>query len=270
MQDFIIQTKANIWYGSFPLLEKFGFLNAFSCRLHGASDLADGMLNLALHTGDAQDKVLQNRLAFAQAIGVQADRFTTCAQVHGSKVVRVAQEQVGCGAFSLQDTIAQADALITDLPDVPLLLFFADCVPVLLADKRTGAIGLAHAGWRGTVAEIAAKTISAMQQFFGTRTQDLLAAIGPSIGSCCYEVDDFVYNQARKYQSYFLAKGNGKYQMDLWGINKQQLLDCGVSEDNIAVAGVCTAHNAEIFCSYRAENGHTGRMGVCLCRAEKK
>jgi YfiH family protein len=224
-----------------------------------------GTLNLALHVGDAVEKVLRNRRAFAKALDVNAERFTTCQQVHGSKVVRVTEELIGSGAVDFANTIADTDALITNIPDVPLLLFYADCVPVLLADVETGAVGLAHAGWRGTVANIGAKTLAAMVEAFGTKPQNVLVAIGPSIGACCYEVDDFVRDQASGYEEFFAAKGGGKYQLDLWGMNVKQLVEAGVPQDNISVAGVCTNDNVDLFCSYRAEQGKTGRMGVCLC-----
>ena len=265
MEKFIITQKNNIWYGTFPALEEAGFVNACSCRLHGESDVVEGTLNLALHVGDDVEKVLRNRKAFAKAIGVDANRCTTCQQVHGSKVVQVTKELVGSGAIDFSNTIADTDALITNLPDVPLMLFYADCVPVLLADLETGAIGLAHAGWRGTVANIGAKTLAAMGEAFGTKPENVLAAIGPSIGACCYEVDDFVRDQASGYEEFFASKGGGKYQLDLWGMNAKQLQEAGVPEENIIIAGVCTNDNVELFCSYRAEQGKTGRMGVCLC-----
>ena len=266
MENFIITQKDNIWFGSFPLLSEAGFLNACSCRLHGASTVAAATLNLALHVGDEAQLVLANRRHFAAALGVQAECFTTCAQVHGSEVAVVDAKLVGAGALALSDTIAGTDALITQLPDVPLLLFFADCVPVLLADDKSGAVGLAHAGWRGTVAGIAKKTVAAMQQQFGTQPEDVLAAIAPSIGACCYEVDDFVRDKAGGYEEFFapVAGKPGKYMLDLWGYNKKELLEAGVLPEHIAIAGVCTAHNHELFCSYRAEAGKTGRMGVCL------
>ena len=265
MEKFIITQKNNIWYGMFPVLTETGFVHGCSCRKSGESDIVAGTLNLALHVGDDVEKVLRNRKAFAEALGVNADRFTTCQQVHGSKVVRVTEELIGSGAKDFSNTIADTDALITNIPDVPLLLFYADCVPVLLADVETGAVGLAHAGWRGTVANIGAKTLAAMVEAFGTKPENVLVAIGPSIGACCYEVDDFVRDQARGYEEFFATKGGGKYQLDLWGMNSKQLQEVGVPAENITIAGVCTNDNVDLFCSYRAEQGKTGRMGVCLC-----
>lgn len=264
--DFRLTSYNNIWFGYFDRFEQAGFTTACSCRLHGESDIVPGTLNLALHVRDNPQKVLRNRQKFAAAIDVKPERFTTCAQVHGSNVQVITEDRIGSGALSFADTVPETDALITNLPDVPLLLFYADCVPVLLADPKTGVIGLAHAGWRGTAAQIAKKTVAAMQETFGVQPEDLLAAIGPSIGDCCYEVDDVVRSQMEEYANCFTEKCNGKYWLDLWQVNRQQLMEAGVALSNISTAGICTNHNPELFCSYRYENGKTGRMGVCLCR----
>ena len=158
-KDFKLTSRNNIWFGYFYDFEKAGFTTACSCRFHGESDLVPGTLNLALHVGDNPKKVLRNRGKFAAAIGVKPERFTTCAQVHGNNVQVITENLIGSGAFSCADTIPETDALITNLADVPLVLFYADCVPVLLADPETGVIGLAHAGWRGTAAQIEKKTV---------------------------------------------------------------------------------------------------------------
>ena len=275
-QDFVLQMQDGIWWGTFPRFAGAGFLTACSCRLHGSGTLVPGTLNLALHVGDDPDRVRADRQRFANAIGVDAARFTTCAQVHGSRGEVVTADKVGSGALALQDgvldgrpvrgTLAETDALITDLPDVPLLLFYADCTPVLLADPVTGAMGLAHAGWRGTAAEIAKKTVAALVEHFAVRPENLLAAIGPSIGPCCYEVDDGVRDRMPGYMEFFRSRGNGRYLLDLWGVNRRQLEEAGVPAARIVTAGVCTEDNHELFCSYRFEKGKTGRMGVCLCR----
>ncbi len=266
MQSFIIENRNNIWLGSFPLITAAGFINGCSCRLHGESELVPGNLNLALHVGDAAEKVSANRQLFADALGVDALRFTTCQQVHGGKIKVITEKEAGSGATNYDESIAGVDALITEISNIPLLLFYADCVPVILADPKTGAIGIVHAGWRGTVTGIAGKTAKTMQDSFGSCAGDLLAAIGPSIGICCYEVDDFVHQKAIGYEDCFIPSGQGKYKLDLWKMNTKQLIEAGLMQENIAVAGICTCHNNELFFSYRAEQGITGRMGVCICR----
>lgn len=272
MEKFILTQKNNIWFGSYPRLTAAGFTNACSCRVHGESALIHGLFNLALHVGDEKELVLANRRKFAAALGVNPKRFTTCAQVHGSKICVVTEPLVGAGALDYATTVASTDSLITNLEDVPLMLFYADCVPVLLADTVTGAIGLAHAGWRGTVAGIAAETVAAMKKNFGSSGKNIIAAIGPSIGGCCYEVDDKVRVQADDWQEFFnpVPGIEGKYLFDLWGCNRRQLELAGIPYQNIISPGICTAHNSELFCSYRAEHGKTGRMGVCICRKSNK
>ncbi len=265
MTNFSLRQQKNIWWGEFAHLQAAGFINGCSCRLHGESSIVPGSLNLALHVGDDRELVLRNRAKFAAALGVNAMRFTTCAQVHGCQVRLVEENLVGSGALDYAATIAGTDALITGLKGVPLLLFYADCVPVLLADPVRQVIGVAHAGWRGTVAGIAAKTVQQMQLCCGSNPRDILAGIGPSIGACCYEVDDKVRDQALAYSEFFRPRGAGKYLLDLQGINRQQLLQAGLEPEHVQDAGVCTADNKELFFSYRQEQGHTGRMGACLC-----
>lgn len=264
--SFRLRRSGKVWLGEFAALTEAGFINGCSCRLHGTSDLIAGGLNLALHVGDKIEAVVANRRLYADALKVDADKFTTCAQVHGNKIVAVTKDMVGSGAVDYTDTIADTDALITDLPEVPLLLFYADCVPVLLADTQTGAIGLAHAGWRGSVTEIALKTALKMQKHYGCKGENMLAAIGPSIGSCCYEVDDMVLLEGLKYRECFSLNKNGKYRLDLWLMNRLQLEKAGLPSNNIYCAETCTYDNKELFFSYRAEQGKTGRMGVSICR----
>lgn len=266
MDNLIIRKKNNIWFATFPLFEEHGVINACSCRLHGLSDIKKGTLNLALHVGDDEKKVLHNRKLFADAIGADASKFTTCEQVHGSQIAVVSEKEIGAGAFSLAESISKTDALVTNLRQVPLLLFYADCVPILLYDAKNKVIALVHAGWRGTVAEIAAKTIRVMQERFSSNPTDILAAIGPSVGSCCYEVDYKVLNCAQGYEQFFKpVKGkHGHYLLNLWDYNAIVLQKAGILTEHLVFANICTAHNYELFFSYRAEEGKTGRMGVCL------
>lgn len=264
MNGFTLHNQQNIWYGSFAEFDKLGFGNAFSCRLHGESKLLPCGFNLALHVGDDAELVLNNRRAYAAVLGLDAAKFTTCEQVHGSNIAVVDEALVGSGALAYAEAIKSADALVTNLPQVPLLLFFADCVPIIFADPVTGSIGLAHAGWRGTVADIAQKTVFKMQEAFGAKPQDIIAAVGPCIGKCCYEVDNTVYKAGQKHAECFTPKDNEKYMADLPQWNRLSLLEAGVLPQHIYTAGICTECNKELFFSYRAENGKTGRMGVTI------
>lgn len=264
MNGFALHNEKNIWYGSFAEFDKLGFGNAFSCRLHGKSALVPTGLNLALHVGDDAGLVLQNRRTYAGALGLDAAKFTTCEQVHGSNVAVIDEALIGSGALAYADAVKNTDALVTNLPKVPLLLFFADCVPIIFADPVTASVGLAHAGWRGTVADIAQKTVFKMQEAFGAKPQDIIAGIGPCIGKCCYEVDNAVYEAGKKHAECFTEKGGGKYMADLPRWNSLSLLEAGMLPQHIYTAGICTECNKEMFFSYRAENGKTGRMGVTI------
>mgnify|MGYP000526744839 CR=1 FL=1 len=156
---------------------------------------------------------------------------------------------VGAGATTLADTIKDTDALVTNLANVPLLLFFADCVPLLFADERQGVCAVAHAGWRGTVAQIGRKTVEAMQQSFGSCPEDIIAAIGPSIGQCCYEVDDLCAARLQDTSSFLRPEQKSPASI-CWicgGITARCLLDAGLKAGNILTAGVCTEHNHEMF-----------------------
>lgn len=256
-----------VWYGWFSHFNSATVAHAVSTRLGGRSQAPFATLNLGLHTGDAEDAVRLNRKMFCQATGIELSKVVTAEQVHGSRVMLVEAADAGKGAYEFGDALAAADALITNTPDLPLLLFFADCVPVLIVDPVNKAIGVSHAGWKGTVAKIAQKTVLAMRDHFGTRPQECLVGIAPSIGPCCYEVDDVVASQCKAQFEHWQAmlKPEGeKWRLNLWLANQIQLAEIGVLTRNIEISGVCTACNTSLFFSYRAERGLTGRIGAVI------
>ena len=266
MERFHLIFSKGLWLGTFSHFEKQSLRHAVSTRVGGSSKFPFASLNLALHTGDEPDAVRENRLCFARAVGAPAQWLTTAEQVHGDMVFVVRQEHAGLGAAEYSQAIAGADALVTNVPDIPLLLFFADCVPVLIADPVKRAIAVSHAGWKGTVAAIAAKTIQAMVREYGTNPADCLAAIGPSIGPCCYEVSDNVIEKMQDFSYWrdLITDHGASRHLDLWEANRRQLLAAGLAEENIVVSKVCTACNTELYFSYRAENGSTGRIGALI------
>jgi hypothetical protein len=166
-----------------------------------------------------------------------------------------------------QTAIPDTDALITAEQGIPLMLFFADCVPVLIFDPVGKAVAAVHAGWKGTVASIGQKAVLAMQERFGTRPEDCLAAIGPSIGPCCYEVDQPVVEALEQafpwWEDLIIPRGE-RWMLDLWEANRRQLEAIGVHKRNIEISGVCTSCNTELFYSHRAEKGKTGRFGAII------
>lgn len=197
----------------------------------------------------------------ADAIG--ASRIVTLTQVHGRGAVVVRRGKPPSGPAR-----PEGDILVSDDPAVAIAVRAADCVPVLLADPRTGAVAAVHAGWRGTAAGAATAAVQAMRDAFGTSPPDLLAAIGPSIGACCYEVGPEIAD-------HFLAAGHGpddvarwfrtpayasKPRLDTWAANRDQLQRAGVRAENIHACGLCTASHLDVFPSYRAERERAGRL----------
>ena len=161
--------------------------------------------------------------------------------------------------------IPHVDALITNAPGVPLLLQFADCVPILFYDRRQSAIGIAHAGWRGTVGKVATHTVRALGEAFGSQARDLVACIGPSIGPCCYTIGADVQTRVREafpHADALLTRPNGAIHFDLWEANARQLRELGVGE--VEVAKICTADHTEDWYSWRREQGHTGRFAALI------
>jgi hypothetical protein len=266
MSDFILKQKNGIWYGVFPRLEAINIVHAFTCRMHGQSDITVGGLNMALHVGDDKDKVLANRHKVATALDFNLNRATTCAQVHGNNIVSVTEENMGSGATNFAETIRDADGLVTNINRAPLMLFYADCVPIILIDTKGESIAVVHAGWRGSISDIAAKAVDIMIRDYGALSENILAAIGPSIGACCYEVDEVVWNAAPKYHDCFVPTTPGHWHFNLWQVNRLQLEAKGVLSNNILCAEVCTFDNKELFFSYRAEKGKTGRLAAIAYR----
>ncbi len=268
MGEFVLKLGGNkVWYGIFTSFAARGIQHGISTRLGGYSTAPFASLNLGLHVEDKPEVVWHNRQLFCQAVGLEPDKVVTTEQIHGDVVRLVTAADAGHGCRHYHEAIKGTDALITNTPGLPLMLFFADCVPVLIADPVSRAIGISHAGWKGTVAKIAQKTVLAMQQQFNTNPADCLIGIGPSIGSCCYEVDEAVVSKLktgfRQWEKLVTPK-QGRWLLNLWEANREQLKEIGVEDNNITISQVCTADNTEIFFSHRNECGHTGRFGAII------
>ena len=208
--------------------------------------------------GDSAENVTANFELACQALGVDARRTASCHLVHGNRVLRV-------DAPTSPDSLEQADALVSNTPGLCLTMRFADCAPLLFHDPVTGSIGLAHAGWRGTMQNIMGRVVEAMQHHFDSRPEDIRVVIGPGIGPCCYEVKEDVLAAARisltNPDSLFEPNGTGVY-FNVWAANSQQAQEAGLTE--VTVSRLCTACRTNEFFSHRAENGQTGRFGVFL------
>lgn len=231
-------------------------------------------LNVGLHVGDDPQAVIENRRRVAHALGVELSSFVIPQQVHGGEVQLVTSADRGRGALSSEDAIPGVDALITREAGIVLAVMLADCVPVVVFDPLTPAVGVAHAGWAGTVRHVARNTVDAMRREFGSEPGTLLAGVGPSIGPDSYEVGNAV---AERAQAEFPGAGtvrsqgdgneNGKFLLDLWGCNIADLLDAGLPRERIEVAGLDTFQMPERFFSHRHQQP-TGRfLALAMLRA---
>ena len=265
---YLQQREPSVWTGSFSSFSSEFIVHAISTRFGGVTRAPFDTMDLALHTGDDAALVWKNRQLFCAALGLQAERICTPQQVHGEHILRVTEQDAGRGSRSYEDAIADTDALITDVPELPLLLCFADCTPLLFFDPVHRAVGAAHGGWKGTVQKIAQKTVLRMQQEFGTKPEECLVGIGPAIGPCCYEVGEDVVSRFSKAfpgqeQKLFHRQGQSVH-LSLWEANRLQLTEIGVKIEHIDAADVCTACNSRLFFSYRADNGRTGRIAAII------
>jgi len=242
-----------------------------STRLGGVSREPYASLNVGLGVGDDEEAVLTNRRRLLQAFGLDHERSVWGEQVHGDRVVAVAEADAGRGALDRASAVPAADALVTDVPGLPLCVTVADCVPLAVYDPLNRAVGLAHAGWKGTTAKIALRTVEAMRRAFGSEPAALRAAIGPSIGPQSYEVGSEVVDRVR--DSFGAGAGEllaprpgGRALLDLWQANRLALLEAGLALANVEVAGVSTADRLDSFYSHRAE-GPTGRFCAVIAVA---
>jgi YfiH family protein len=225
---------------------------------------------MGLHVGDQPEHVVANRRKLAEAVNMPFSAWTCAEQVHGNQVCQVFAG--GAGKDNLEDVIAGTDGLFTDKAGILLASFYADCVPLYFLDPASRAIGLAHAGWKGTVSRIAAEMVDALGRQFGTRPQDLLVAMGPSIGGCCYEVDERILSQVQSctgnWEAAVAPSVNERRRMlDLRRLNRMILLETGVDQKNIRSAAWCTSCRTDLFYSHRKEagtKGTTGRMASFL------
>lgn len=264
----LIQLDGVAVYQSELLTNSETVVHAVSTRQGGVSGGPWHSLNLAAHVGDVVEDVVENRRRFCLGLGIDPNTLVTAKQVHGDRVHLVTIADAGFGAKEYDTALDDTDALITNVPGIGLATFYADCVPLMIIDPVHGAIGMAHAGWKGTVAQIGPKTIQAMHQAFGTEAKDCLVAIGPSIGPCCYEVDlpliEVLKTKISFADQVLYPNEKGNWQLDLWETNRRLLVAAGVPTTQVEIAQVCTSCYADILFSYRASGGKTGRIGAIM------
>jgi YfiH family protein len=253
------KTKTEIRFYQFENLDAT-LTQAVYTRLGGISPAPWDGLNLGGTVGDDPERVRENRRLALQAVGCDPKSIYDVWQVHGTEVA-IAQ-----APRPPEEPHLQADIILTNKPEITLMMRFADCVPVLLHDPVRNVIGIAHAGWKGTVNGVAKIGVERMQSNFGSNPGDIRAAIGPSIGPDHYEIGPEVVNQVRQAfgrQAYrLLVDHSGKIHFNLWEANRLVLEEAGVNQ--IELAGICTACHTKDWYSHRAEHGRTGRFGAII------
>lgn len=258
---------ARLEYLTFPLLEQLGIVkHLFTTRLGGVSRGEFASMSLSFTRGDREEDVRANYRRIAKVMGCEPDDMTASHQTHTTNIRRITGKDKGKGIVRERD-YEDVDGLITNEEGIVLVTYYADCVPLYFVDPVHRAIGLAHSGWRGTAGRMGECMVEAMSRNFGSRAQELYAAIGPSICRDCYEVTEEVAVQFTDMLGSSVAvqgKEPGKYQLDLWLSNKMILMQAGIPEEQISVTDICTCHNSEYLFSHRASNGRRGNLGAFL------
>jgi YfiH family protein len=188
-------------------------------------------------------------------------------QTHGDTIRVVTEADIGKGITAESD-IENVDALITNVPGVPMITFYADCVPVFILDPVKKAVGLAHSGWKGTTLKIAVKTIQKMSEVYGTNPKDCLVGIGPSIEMKCFQIKEdaakLFKQNFHNWESFMKKKDEEHYTADLWLAIELMLMEIGVQKQNITISGLCTCCNDDLFFSHRRDKGSTGSLSAII------
>lgn len=241
-------------------LRELGFVtHAFCTRREGVSAGPFASLNFSTSEGDTEECVRGNWDRTAEAFGLSRRQFFNVHQVHGNGVL-----VLDAPAFrTFAGRPLRYDALATDRPGLALCIRTADCVPILLADARKGAVAAVHAGWRGTAAGVAARAVDCFRERFSSDPRDILAAVGPAIGPCCYEVDAPVHRAMEDlgpgHAAFLTPAGPGRWTLDLAAANRFQLLERGLLPERVFLSGACTSCEEERYYSHRRDAGRTGR-----------
>ena len=238
------------------LLPKADVSHGFTSALGGVSR---GRIN-GFRVNDNPDSVRKNYRLVAEDLGLSLDMTVLSKQTHTDNIRVVTREDGGKGITKESD-IEDTDGLICNIPNMALVVFTADCIPILLYDERTKAVGAVHSGWRGTVKKIGARAVEMMCGEFDSRPENIKAAIGPGIGPCCFE---FGNDASQYFEQKYLTKNGDKYLVDIWTMTRDILTESGVPLENIDMSKVCTVCNSDKYYSYRTHRDKTGRQAAII------
>lgn len=265
-----LRERYEIPFLTFEHLENTGMvIHGISTRMGGVSTGDCATMNLSFERDSSEEAVRTNYELLGAAMGFRTDSLVLSQQTHTTNVRVVTEKDRGKGFLKERD-YKEVDGLITNVPGITLATFYADCVPLLFVDPVHKAIGLSHSGWRGTVGKIGKITVEKMTEQYGTDPKEVLAAIGPSICQSCYEVSEDVIEEFKNsfeecfWQELFYAKGNGKYQLNLWRANELIFEEAGILPEHFSTTNLCTCCNQGYLFSHRASGGKRGNLGAFL------
>jgi polyphenol oxidase len=261
-----INQKVSDYFRFRMLSEQKSITHFISTNIKRVNAVTRHDFDICFSTGKTHEEVFNNRNILATETGIPLENFVMQKQIHSDRVQIIDSEHKGKGVFKRDDALDDSDAMITDCKNICLFLFAADCVPVLFYDPKNGVIGAAHSGWKGTVNKIAQKTVQKMGEVYGTKPEDILVGIGPSICVLHYEVGNEVVDAVEtaygtKEGFLTLNHNTGNYHFDLQYAVREQLRAIGLKEDHIETSGLCTFEHESLFFSAR-KNKNTGRFGA--------
>lgn len=264
-----IKNDGGLMYITFPSFERAGGVTAlFTTRMGGVSRGRYASMNMSFSNGDDRENVLRNFKILCRSAGLDYRRLVFSHQTHTVNLRCVTEDDAGKGIVKTRD-YEDIDGLLTNVRGIGLVTQFADCVPLLFYDPVKRVVAASHAGWRGTFGEIGRLIVEKMVEQYGCRTENILAAIAPSICKNCYEVDEPLYKAAAgipylPLDEVIKKKEDGKYMLDLWECNRRILMHAGILPKNITVTDLCTNCNSHIFHSHRATKGQRGNLAAII------
>lgn len=255
LETMLLKSSDGLIYYQFPILSRCaGISHGVFTRKGGVSQGPYESLNVAIHNGDRVEDVRENRCRMAKALGGNV-RLACCSQVHGDDVHVLSRMDID----SSDERLIVADALVTDIPGIALVIQVADCQSVLLFDPERRVIANVHSGWRGSISNIVGKTVRVMQERFGSKAEHIRAGIGPSLGACCAE---FIHYRTEIPEVFWSYRVDDTH-FDFWRLTRDQLAAEGVLESHIEESGVCTRCRSDLFFSYRRRKV-TGRFASAI------
>lgn len=265
MGGFTLNKKGNVQYYTIDSFTRTGLVkHCFSTRMGGVSEGIYKSMNLKLDSDDKTENVRRNFQIICDTIDVDYKNLVFSNQVHDDKIYVVSDKDKGKG-ITRESDIKSVDALICSCTEVPITTAYADCVPLFFLDVKEKAIALAHSGWRGTVKRIGQKTIAAMQNEFGSKPENILAAIGPSIGVCHFEVgDDVAEVFIKEFGERTVEKYSDRYHVNMQKAICMQFIDSGIPQKNITCSDICTYCNSDLLFSHRATGGKRGGLAAIM------